>query len=320
MLRERLAASRRIFRQTPVVYFSHPTQGANQYHMTSEARRNRSGASHTSAGEVGGPLQRFAGLVKTLQFAWFAGHVVVLLTASMYLLGVRGSSDFHQVVYSLLYLGVLESFGIIVYQQHFNLAGKQGRGRSLQEFVHDENFLYCMLAAMWLLTPRFAATVPPFAIFSSFHALTYLKGVLLPVVFRAEENNSYMRLISGFLRDNHDKSLSWSCNSELACFLVVFLRALACRRRSWIVLALYSLFIKARYEKSANMRAVVRKWEVRADGVVSHPRIPAQLKRAYAKSKMQINRLGSFSVFAPFQKPSVAAGKKPMGSPASKHE
>ncbi|AET40590.1 nucleoporin POM33 Ecym_6207 [Eremothecium cymbalariae DBVPG len=255
---------------------------------------------------VGSSLSRFTELFKTLQFAWFSGHVVVLVMSSLYVLSLRGSSGFHQVLYSLLYLGVLGSFGIIVYQHHFKTGQKQqeqGQQKaqpkaqlSVKELVQDENFLYCLLAVLWLVTPRFFMTIPPFFIFSAFHALTYVKSVFLPVVFSCDDQNATVQFISSFLRENHNKSLSWSCTSELLCFVVVIVRAVAWRRRSWIVLVLYSLFVKARYERSANMRAVLRKWEVRLDGIVSHPSVPPRLKQVYASSKMQLRKLSNYSL------------------------
>ncbi|AMD21883.1 HFR028Wp [Eremothecium sinecaudum] len=263
---------------------------------TTEAGKNRP-QKQKEKGPAGGQLVRLTDLVKTLQFAWFAGHLTVLVMGSLYILSVRGSSRFHQALYSLLYLGVLESFGIIVYQHHYNAGSKQpGKGFTITELIQDENFLYCLLAMLWLFTPRFLWTVPPFFIFSLFHALTYIKNVILPVVFQADDKNSLVQLISRFLRENHDKSLSWSCTSELLCYVVVIFRALAFRPSSWIVFVLYSIFIKARYERSANMKTVVRKWEARVDGLVSHPQVPPALKRIYASSKMYISKLGNYAI------------------------
>lgn len=242
-------------------------------------------------------LSRFMEVMKTLQFAWFAGHVIVLTTTFLYVFSPRGSSQFHQVLYTLLYLGVIQSFGIIFYQQHYSgVARPQSTSSGVFGYLEDENIIYCFLALMWLFTPRFIWTIPHFFIFSLFHALTYVKSVLCPVVFQMSESSGPVKFLTKFLRENHEKSLSWSCNSELFCLCAVTLRALTFRRRLWVVLALYLLFIKTRYERSANMRSVVRKWEARIDGLISHPNIPSTVKQAYASSKIQIAKLGNYSL------------------------
>lgn len=54
---------------------------------------------------------------QTLQFAWFAGHVLTLVGSALYFLSVvmfRASSK----AYTIAYVGALLSYGVVVYKTH----------------------------------------------------------------------------------------------------------------------------------------------------------------------------------------------------------
>lgn len=239
------------------------------------------------------PFTNLLDLAKTLQFAWFSGHVVVLLTSLFYFVSFRSKSQFHNGLYRLTYLGVLESFSIIIYQQHFKA---KNQTLSIKALAQDENVMYFAIALLWLLTPRFTLTMIPFIIFSTFHFLTYMKSVLLPQVLQWNDENRYVALITKFIRENNDKSMVWSGSAELLCLIAVIFRALLWYPKSWLVLIIYSTFIKVRYEKSAYMRNCVKKWEVRADGIVSSPSLPSSLKSGYVKFKETIKQLNKYKL------------------------
>lgn len=236
-------------------------------------------------------LLRSLELVKTLQFAWFGGHCLVLFTSLLYFLAARKNIKTHDALYRIFYTCVLETFSIIVYQQHF-----KGRNVNINRFITDDNFIYALITLFWLLTPRFTFTMIPFIIFSLFHFLTYIHSVLLPTIFHFEEKDPYVQLISEFVRNNRDQSLVWSSNSEIFCFIIVTLRAISWKQRSWTTFIVYGLFIKLRYEKSKYMRNCIRKWEVRVDGLVSHPSVPSQLKYLYATLKRQLDNFGTIQL------------------------
>ncbi|CAR30383.1 nucleoporin POM33 [Lachancea thermotolerans CBS 6340] len=249
-------------------------------------------------------VSRFLELLKTSQFAWFAGHLVALASAFLYLVTFRGgSSGAHNTFYRVLYLGVIESFGIIIYQQHFKrgtpAAGASSAGPRppvLQLILRDDNALYVALAFMWLLTPRLSLTMFPYVVFSFFHFLTYLKSVILPQVFEIGAKSRLVMAIDKFVRENSDRSMVWSSFSELVCLALVLMRALLWYPKSWITAIVYCLFIKIRYETSPYMKSGVKKWEVRLDGLVSHPQVPAALKNGYVLFKNNIRELRKYNL------------------------
>jgi transmembrane protein 33 len=87
---------------------------------------------------------RLLRLVQTLQFAWFAGHVI-LLTCTVYysfaFLTLRSKSGFSQFVYRFAFIAAAATYGIVVYKAYRARmkAGKQGGVLTL---VTDENVQY----------------------------------------------------------------------------------------------------------------------------------------------------------------------------------
>ncbi|SCW04365.1 LAFE_0H11914g1_1 [Lachancea fermentati] len=250
-------------------------------------------------------LSSFLEVARTSQFAWFIGHVVVLFSSALYLLTFRGgSSGFHNTLYRVMYLGVIESFSVIIDQQHLRSTNKT----SPRDLLLDDNVLYLGVALLWIATPRLTITMVPYVVFSLFHFLTYLKSVLLPQVFHLSENSKILTLVDSFVRQNNDKSMNWSSFSELCCLIIVLLRALLWYPRSWIVAIIYSVFIKVRYEKSPYMKSCVKKWEVRLDGLVSHPKVFPQVKNIYMQFKSNIRQLGKYNLAGP--SPATSAAKQ----------
>ncbi|SCV04066.1 LAMI_0H13146g1_1 [Lachancea mirantina] len=255
-------------------------------------------------------FSKLSDLVKTSQFAWFAGHVVVLFCSLLYAMTAfrRGNSGLHNVLYRMAYVGVIESFGIILYQQH--LGRGNGTKAPLQSLLREDNVLYVILAVMWLLTPRLTITLVPYVVFSLFHVLTYVKSVVLPQLSEQGQPSRLKGPIDNFVRENNGKSMLWVSFAELVCLLLVLVRALLCYRSSWLVLLVFSAFIKIRYETSPHMRSCVKKWEVHVDGLVSHPQVPARVKGFYVRMKNQIRCLNKYSIARGSSAPTDATKQK----------
>lgn len=254
----------------------------------------------TATGTVG---SRLAQLAQSLQFAWFVGHLNVLIFSLLYFLLGRNSA-----FYVFAYLGVLSSFGIITFQQRhvFQIKGQAGGASSV---LQNENVLYLLLSLVWLFTPVYSLSLLPFAIFALFHVLIYLENNL-PVVFgpfppagttqiQAGTAKKVVTIIAQFIERYNERCMHWVGNIELFSLIVLNVRALLCYRRSWIVLALYALFVKIRYENSKYMRVAFAQWRVRADGVIAHPSIPPFVKQLYNTFKGLLLRLSQFQVTAP---------------------
>ncbi|CAI1563959.1 hypothetical protein SEUBUCD646_0L00450 [Saccharomyces eubayanus] len=264
--------------------------------MSSKPTKNQ-GSAATPPTRDQSLVQRFMAVAKSLQFAWFTGHSVVLISTILYLFKMS------EVYYRLVYLGVIESFGIIIYQQFFTrneplqtpgaAATKASMKSRISGLLKSEDVLYLILAVFWLFTPRFSFSLIPFFAFAVFHVLIYVEKVILPKVFHlsSKESSGILRFIDKFVVQYNDLCMHWVGTAELLIFILILFRAILCFQRSWIMLAVYAAFIKLRYENSKYMKAAFAQWRVRMDGIISHPSVPPYVKRAYNAVKMSLVRV-----------------------------
>ncbi|KAL0083295.1 hypothetical protein F4703DRAFT_1861379 [Phycomyces blakesleeanus] len=126
-----------------------------------------------------------ADLFKTLQFAWFIGHVLTLFGSVFYVLSliIFRSSIF---AYTLAYAGALVSYAVVLYKTYGSPKLTADYGRRLST---DENTYYLVLSLLWLSQPPMAVTLIPFVTFSAFHVLGYLRTTLLPVLLAEQQQH-----------------------------------------------------------------------------------------------------------------------------------
>ncbi|GAA5885966.1 hypothetical protein JCM16303_003045 [Sporobolomyces ruberrimus] len=119
-------------------------------------------------------------------YAWAVGHGLVLLGTIHTFLGFITLS-FRSKSYYLAYAGAIVSWGIVVYK---SLGAPQPNRAYVQRALLDENVQYLLLALYWFLTKPIALTLLPFATFSLFHTLTFLRTSVLPKVPAAPSSSS----------------------------------------------------------------------------------------------------------------------------------
>lgn len=236
------------------------------------------------------PVKKLVELAKTLQFAWFAGHAVTLLSAVLCFLSSR------PILYRVAYFGVLESFGIITYQHYFvkpkTPAETGAAAITPASLLQNGDFLYFVMALIWSFTPKFTLSLIPYAMFSLFHVLIYLKSILLPEVFGLNASNSkVVSFIDKYVRDYNERCMYWVGSVELSILVCLLVRVLFWYPRSIILFLSYALFVKFRFENSKYMKSAFAQWRVRLDGIMSHPSIPIPLKQAYNQSKSLLIRI-----------------------------
>ncbi|KAI5969040.1 POM33 [Candida margitis] len=215
-------------------------------------------------------------LVYTLQFAWFVGNVLTLFGfIASTLTFLRILPSLYKLDYLLTLLGVLISFGILVFQ----LVQKNGLRFGI--LIKDDNTHYILLGGFLLfLRPYVWLTLVPFAIFSTFHVLAYVNGYILPIVGLDKSNIS--STITNFVSQNNAKSIEAASGIELVTYVWLLLRMITFRKRSLSPVLVYTVFLKKRYEVSAFTRGYVKVVADAGDKIVNDVNHPV-LRDVWAK-------------------------------------
>ncbi|KAL1972743.1 hypothetical protein VTN31DRAFT_7157 [Thermomyces dupontii] len=265
--------------------------------------------------------ERLKALAQTLQFAWFVGHVVLLLSVFRYSLSYMFFNYYSRpamIAYRLGFLMAAFTYGIVVHRQHF-VYGKLS-GTPLQivaKLLSDENVRYLALALVWLYSRQVSMALFPFGVYSVFHVATYTRTTLLPTLQPGDPSRSGRQSpladkLGRFVREYYDYGMELVGSLELAILVRLVLSALTFSRGSWILLSIYSLFFRSRYATSPFVRKAVAHATARIDTVISHQSTPPQLRQAWEGFKGLVRQAYDSTDARRYMPAAASPGKKPQ--------
>lgn len=234
--------------------------------------------------------------VKTLQFAWYVGHVVTVVSTIFYgLTYVKVFPSLYKFWYKLALVGVVESFGVLIYQS------VKKNGFNYKVLIKEDNVQYLVLGlALFVYSPYVLLTLLSFFLFSTFHVLSYTKHYLLPA-FNIPDTHALSVKIGEFVNANNNKSIQLASVFEVYTLFWLFLRVITFRKVSLVPFVVYLVFIKLRFEKSAFTRNAFKSVEIRVEEVVNRAGQPA-IKDAWIQAKGVFARVGSFHILNDYTK------------------
>jgi len=235
-------------------------------------------------------------MASTQHYIWAGGHFV-LLFASLYCL--FSAVTFRKIAFTWWYrtafTGGLLSYGIVCFKA---LGTPQLNGGFVRKALTDENVQYLLLALLWWSSKPVTIALAPFAIFSLFHALTFSRTTILPLVFpptpapagssAPPQPSPYAKRIQSWVRANYDTAMKVVAYTELT-IMARLIVGIILRRNSFGAPIFFAHFLRQRYYQSAFSREVTKKVAQVIDNQVV-PRAPpvigagwSQLKNLLAK-------------------------------------
>lgn len=229
-------------------------------------------------------------LVQTLQFSWFVGHLLTVIATILFALSyIRIFPNASWLWYKLALVGVIESFGVLIYQ----LVRKSGV--NVKTLIADENVQYLLLAVvLFVQSPYVFLTLSTFFLFSTFHVLSYLKNFLLPALGVSDQSR-ISEQIGAFVAANNNKSIGLASLLEVYTLVSLFVRVITFSKRSIVPFLAYAVFMKLKFEKLAFTRNAFKQLEMSIEGLVNRTGHPAA-KNAWIKVKSVFERIGAFSL------------------------
>ncbi|CEG66997.1 hypothetical protein CU097_015251 [Rhizopus azygosporus] len=251
------------------------------------------------------PLQvRILALMKTLQFAWFFGHVSTILGTALYAFSVLtfNSKPFF---YKYAFFGAVLSYGVVIYKSH---GTPQPSGEYMRKLVMDENAQYFILALYWFMSNPISVTLVPFFTFSAFHALGYVRNNIIPNVFptAARTNGDApatwqakaQQGIKTWTDKYYSTAMRFVAHSEVTIIAPRLILGLF--RLNFVPLFLFAQFLRFRYHLSSYTRQAFTELRVKCDKLLlppnADPRIPPGITNAYNLVKHWITRFGEAGV------------------------
>ncbi len=153
------------------------------------------------------------------------------------------------------------------------------------------------MALVWLFSPQYPLAMLPFGVYSIFHVATYTRTNLIPTLQPAQpaapapgaspsakpatKPNVLADTIGRFVKEYYDMSMGLVAALEIALWGRLFLSAITFSKGSWILISIYTAFLRARYAQSSFVQGQFRNFEARIDSLVGAQGTPPAARQGW---------------------------------------
>jgi hypothetical protein len=144
------------------------------------------------------------------------------------------------------------------------------------------------MALVWLFFPQYPLAMLPFAVYSVFHVATYTRTNLIPTLQPPQQtappasptgkptykNSALAESIGKFVKEYYDLSMGLVAILEISLWIRLFMAAIIFTKGSWILLVLYTAFLRARFAQSSFVQGQVSHLTARVDALVGNQGVP----------------------------------------------
>ena len=145
--------------------------------------------------------------------------------------------------------------------------------------------------------PQYPLAMLPYGIYSVFHVATYTRANVIPTVIPPQKvapatgaspsakaqyaQHPLSDAIGSFVKQYYDASMSIVASLEIILWVRLLFGAILFQRRSWILLALYTAFIRARYSQSSHVQHSLANIVARVDNLVGNQGTPPAARQIW---------------------------------------
>ena len=153
------------------------------------------------------------------------------------------------------------------------------------------------MALVWLFSPQYPLAMLPFGVYSIFHVATYTRQNVLPTLTPPTQINApagspagakptykasgLSDAIGKFVKEYYDSSMGLVAILEILLWGRLLGSAIIFTKGSWILLAIYTAFLRARFAQSKFVRDQFENTSARVDALVGGQGIPPAARQVW---------------------------------------
>lgn len=159
------------------------------------------------------------------------------------------------------------------------------------------------MALVWLCSRQIPLALLPFTVYSVFHVATYTRTNIIPTVAPVKSapaaapsnspgsgrstnpNSPLANSIGKFVKEYYDASMTLVALLEIALWFRLLLSALTFTKGAWILLIVYSAFLRARFAQSHFVQGAFTQGIARVDGQVQNQSTPPAVRQGWETTK-----------------------------------
>ncbi|KLU82310.1 hypothetical protein, variant [Magnaporthiopsis poae ATCC 64411] len=227
----------------------------------------------------------------------FSHSILIAATAKYTLAWIAFKGYRSNIAYRFVFLAAVATYGIVVYKTlRARLKQQRGAQTSPLALAADENVQYLILGLVWLFSPRYILATLPYSIYSFFHVATYARAALIPAISPpkaapaadaapgskpASASHPLSDAIGRFVKEYYDASMSVVATLEILLWSSLCFSALLFQRRSWILLPIYTAFLRARFTQSVHVQNSFAHLEAKIDNLMGNQGTPPAVRQAW---------------------------------------
>ena len=143
------------------------------------------------------------------------------------------------------------------------------------------------MALIWLISRQTPLAILPFAVYSIFHVATYTRSNLLPTLQpqpqapagQKQQTSALADTIGRFVKDYYDTSMTLVAILEIVLWGRLFGSAILFTKGSWILIAVYTVFLRARFHQSTFVQGAISQIGARGDAVANRQDMPPLVRQ-----------------------------------------
>jgi len=247
--------------------------------------------------------------------AWAGGHATVLASSIYALIGLVTFHP-HPRAYQIAYAGALVSWGIVVYKS----LGVPTLSRAyFSRAMLDENVQYLILALFWFTQRPIYISLIPFATFSLFHTLNFVRTLLPrpkpgkttdkktdePTTSADQAGQQQSQLvqlnksIQTWVKHNYERAMLFVSYIEVIVILGRVVFGALTFQTPFTVPLIYVHFLRLRYYLSPQIRQAFAYVSAQLDHLTNHPSCPAVVKQGVTTLKSMVVRYAQLMISVP---------------------
>jgi transmembrane protein 33 len=159
------------------------------------------------------------------------------------------------------------------------------------------------MALIWLYSRQIPLALLPFTVYSVFHVATYTRTNIIPTLQApksapqgaspssptspkpSSSQTPLANSIGRFVKEYYDASMTLVALLEIALWFRVLLSAMTFTKGTWILLVIYSAFLRARYAQSQFVQGAFAQAIARVDAQVQNQSMPPAVRQGWETAK-----------------------------------
>ena len=148
------------------------------------------------------------------------------------------------------------------------------------------------MALVWLFSRQIPLAILPFAVYSIFHVATYTRSNILPTIHPQptsapgqKQSSPMADSIGNFVKNYYDSSMTLVAILEIALWFRLLGSAMFFQKGSWILIVIYTVFVRARFAQSTFVQQAVNQLTARGDAIANRQDLPPAVRQGWSAVK-----------------------------------